>query len=98
VRRASDVCRATGASAIVFFDRAPRRALPEQERVSVRVAGPGECADDLIRAFLDGERAAADATVVSSDKPLYSYGRTRGAAVLRAHEWSALERSAGTRS
>jgi hypothetical protein len=32
--------------------------------------------------------------VVTSDKPLYSYARTRGAQVLRAHEWNALARGA----
>jgi hypothetical protein len=30
--------------------------------------------------------------VVSSDKELYSYAKTMGAAAIRAHEWNALER------
>jgi hypothetical protein len=36
--------------------------------------------------------------VVTSDKAVYSYAKTRGASVLRAHEWNALERrfAAGT--
>jgi hypothetical protein len=29
---------------------------------------------------------------VTSDKALYSYVKTLGASVLRAHEWNALER------
>ena len=29
---------------------------------------------------------------MTSDKALYSYVKTLGAAVLRAHEWNALER------
>ena len=39
----------------------------------------------------------ADLLLVSSDKALYSYARTRGAAVLRAHEWNALARGATPR-
>jgi len=30
--------------------------------------------------------------VVTSDKALYSYAKTAGASVLRAHEWNTLER------
>jgi hypothetical protein len=36
--------------------------------------------------------------VVTSDKALYSYCKTLGAAVLRAHEWNALERRIGARA
>jgi hypothetical protein len=32
--------------------------------------------------------------VVTSDKALYSYVKTLGARILRAHEWNALARSA----
>ena len=32
--------------------------------------------------------------MVTSDKALYSYVKTLGASVLRAHEWNALERRA----
>jgi hypothetical protein len=40
------------------------------------------------------ERAprAAELIVVTSDKALYSYCRTLGAGVLRAHEWNNEER------
>ena len=31
---------------------------------------------------------------MTSDKALYSYAKTRGASVLRAHEWNALARGA----
>jgi hypothetical protein len=33
--------------------------------------------------------------VVTSDKALFSYVKTLGASVLRAHEWNALERQTG---
>jgi hypothetical protein len=61
--------------------------------VSVRVANRHESADDVIRGMIDVAPVPADLVVVTSDKPLYSYARTRGAQVLRAHEWRALERS-----
>jgi len=38
----------------------------------------------------------ADWIVVTSDKALYSYVKTYGASVLRAHEWNALERRASS--
>jgi predicted RNA-binding protein with PIN domain len=93
VQRVAFRCETEGATAIVFFDHPPREPLPPLERVTVRVAAAGESADDLIRAHLDGEgRDTSGLTVVSSDKPVYSYARTRGAAILRAHEWNARER------
>jgi hypothetical protein len=84
------LCERVFAHAIVVFDR---RTLAEPTaRVTVRVAEPGQEADDIIRALIDGAPSPALLTVVTSDKPLYSYARTRGAMILRAHEWNALER------
>lgn len=92
MRRAHDVCEKTGASAVVVFD--PTRAtVYGSTLVSVRIAEASRTADDVIRALVDDARERGDLTVVSSDKPLYSYARTRGAAVLRCHEWAALERT-----
>ena len=53
---------------------------------------PGSDADTVIRELIDRAPHPADLIVVTSDKALYSYARTMGAAVLRAHEWNALER------
>lgn len=96
-RRVAAVCRVRGAQAILVFDGAPLRAdVPAQELgvVSLRVPRPGEDADTLIRSLVDGAASPEDLVVVTSDKALYSYARTRGARVLRAHEWNALERRA----
>ena len=48
----------------------------------------------MIRDLVDSAPSPQDLIVVSSDKALYSYARTRGARVLRVHEWNALERQA----
>jgi predicted RNA-binding protein with PIN domain len=95
VRRVSAFCRARGARAVLVFDGAPLRSdRPAQElgAVSVKVAPPGGDADAVIRDLVDASRTPKDLVVVTSDKALYSYARTRGASVLRAHEWNALER------
>jgi predicted RNA-binding protein with PIN domain len=79
------------------FDGAPlRRDLGSQVigAVSLLYPEPGGDADTVIRGLIDRAERASEWTVVTSDKPLYSYVRTRGAAVLRAHEWNALERGA----
>jgi predicted RNA-binding protein with PIN domain len=88
-------CRSRGARAILVFDGAPFRAeLTAQElgRVSVRFPRPGSDADEVIRGLIDRAARPAELTVVTSDKAVYSYARTRGAAALRAHEWKALAR------
>jgi predicted RNA-binding protein with PIN domain len=95
VRRVAAFCRARGAQATVVFDGGPLRAdRPRQELgpVSIRVPPSGQDADSVIRGLVDSAPAPRDLIVVSSDKALYSYVRTRGARVLRVHEWSALER------
>ncbi len=97
VRRVAAFCRARGAKATVVFDGAPFRPdLGEQSLggVSVRFPGEGEDADSLIRAIVDRAARPAELVVVSSDKSVWSYARTRGAQVLRAHEWNALARGA----
>jgi hypothetical protein len=59
--------------------------------VSLRFPAPGEDADTVIRALVERSVRPAELTVVSSDKALYSYAKTHGAAVLRAHEWNRLD-------
>ncbi len=96
VRRVAEFCRNRGARAVVVFDGAPfRRDIGPQEigSVSLRFPEAGSDADTVIRTLVDQAPRPGEWTVVTSDKPLYSYVRTRGALVLRAHEWNALERS-----
>jgi predicted RNA-binding protein with PIN domain len=100
VRRVAAFCRARGARAVLVFDGHPLRPdLVAQELgpVSLRVPERGESADDVIRRHVEQAARAADIIVVTSDKPLYSYCRTLGASVLRAHEWNALERQLAAR-
>jgi predicted RNA-binding protein with PIN domain len=97
VRRVSDFCRRRGARAVLVFDGAPLRADRDAQQlgpVSVQVAPPGGDADTVIRGLVDAAPNAKDLVVVTSDKALYSYARTRGARVLRAHEWNALDEGA----
>jgi hypothetical protein len=63
--------------------------------VALRVPPPGQDADTVIRELLDRAPRPAELIVVTSDKALYSYAKTAGAPVLRAHEWNALERKPG---
>ena len=96
LRRVADFCRARGARATIVFDGAPFRAdLGAQDLgpVSVRFPPSGSDADSVIREMLDHAARPAELTVVSSDKAVYSYARTRGAAALRAREWNALARA-----
>jgi predicted RNA-binding protein with PIN domain len=91
VRRAQAVCEKTGATAVVVFD--PTSVTVDgSPHVSVRVAEKRRTADEIIRDLVDEAPDPRDLTVVTSDKPLYSYARTRGAQILRCHEWAALER------
>jgi predicted RNA-binding protein with PIN domain len=95
VRRVIAFCRARGARAVLVFDGHPLRSdLVAQDLgpITLRVPEPGQDADTVIRMWLDRAARPADWIVVTSDKPLYSYAKTRGASVLRAHEWNALER------
>lgn len=91
MRRVAAFCREKGARAVLVFDGAPFRAeLGGQELggVSLRFPEPGEDADGVIRAFVERSARPTELTVVTSDKALYSYAKTLGAAVLRAHEWN----------
>jgi predicted RNA-binding protein with PIN domain len=100
VRRVAEFCRAKGARAVLVFDGAPFRPdLGGQElgAVSLRFPPPGRDADSLVRELVDAAERPGELVVVTSDKPLYSYARTRGAQVLRAHEWNALARGAKPR-
>ena len=95
IRRVSAFCRARGARATIVFDGAPMRLdVPDAQlgAVSVRFPPPGRDADSVIRDLVDGAVHPTELIVVTSDKPLHSYARTRGASVLRAQEWNALAR------
>jgi hypothetical protein len=92
VRQAQAFCEKEAATAIVAFD--PSSRVPEEApQVGVRVAQRAQSADDVIRAIVDASAEASLLTVVTSDKPLYSYARTRGAHVLRCHEWKKRARA-----
>lgn len=100
VRRVAAFCRARGARAILVFDGRPLRSeVPAQQLgpLMVRVPKEGQDADTVIRGIVDGSAHPHELIVVTSDKALYSYARTRGASVLRAHEWNAEERRLTTR-
>ena len=101
LRRVAAFCRAKGARAVLVFDGRPfRPELGAQElgAVSLRFPAEGRDADSLIRDLVDAARRPGELVVVTSDKALYSYARTRGARVLRAHEWNALARGAAPRT
>lgn len=100
VRRVAAFCRGRTAKATVVFDGHPLRAdLAAQDLgpVTVRVPEKGIDADTLIRELVERSARPAELIVVTSDKALYSYVKTLGAAVLRAHEWNALERQTARR-
>jgi predicted RNA-binding protein with PIN domain len=95
VRRVAAFCRSRGARAVLVFDGAPFRPdLGDQElgRVSLRFPSPGRDADSVIRDLVEAAPHPGEILVVTSDKALYSYVRTRGASVLRAHEWNLIAR------
>ncbi len=95
VQRVVAFCRTRGAKATLVFDGKPLRAdlaVQNLGPVSIRVPPPGQDADTLIRQIVDRSPRPQEWIVVTSDKPLYSYVKTRGASVLRAHEWNAEER------
>lgn len=97
VRRVAAFCRAKGARAIIVFDGHPLRHDMETQTlgaVAIRVPPEGQDADDVIRDIVKRAPRAGDLIVVTSDKALYSYVKTLGARILRAHEWNALARTA----
>jgi predicted RNA-binding protein with PIN domain len=96
VRRVAAFCRAKGARATLVFDGHPLRPDMDAQDLgplSIRVPPRGESADDLIKRLVQMSAKPREIIVVTSDKPLYSYVKTLGASVLRAHEWNALERN-----
>ena len=100
VRRVAAFCRGRNVKATVVFDGHPLRAdLAAQDLgpVSVRVPEAGRDADSLIRELVERAPRPSELIVVTSDKALYSYVKTLGASVLRAHEWNSLERQVDAR-
>jgi predicted RNA-binding protein with PIN domain len=101
VRRVAAFCRAKNVKATIVFDGHPLRAdMASQELglVSLRVPPPGGDADTVIRELVERAPRPAELIVVTSDKALYSYVKTLGASVLRAHEWNSHERHALSRA
>jgi predicted RNA-binding protein with PIN domain len=70
-------------------------AVQDLGPLTLRVPPPGEDADSVIRELVERAPRPAELVVVTSDKALFSYVKTLGASVLRAHEWNALERQLG---
>jgi predicted RNA-binding protein with PIN domain len=104
LRRVAEFCRVRGARATIVFDGAPLRPDRDAQHLGpivLRFPPEGGDADSVIREIIDRTPRPAELVVVSSDKALYSYARTRGASALRAREWTALSRrtvAGGTRS
>ena len=95
VRRVAAFCRARNVRATIVFDGHPLRpdmAAQDLGPLSLRVPPPGTDADTVIRELVERAPRPAELIVVTSDKALYSYVKTLGAGVLRAHEWNAAER------
>ena len=95
VRRVAAFCRSKRVRATVVFDGHPLHgALASQDLapVSVRVPPQGQDADTVIRELVERAPRPAELIVVTSDKSLYSYVKTLGARVMRAHEWNQVER------
>ena len=99
VRRVAAFCRARGARATIVFDGGPLRPDIESQAlgaVTIRVPAQGHDADAVIREIVERAAQPRELIVVTSDKALYSYVKTLGAQILRAHEWNTLERHAAT--
>src|SRR5215470_4672470 len=91
VQRVAAFCRARGARATLVFDGHPLRpdmAAQDLGPLRLRVPPAGTDADTLIREIIDTVERPSELVVVTSDKALYSYAKTQGASVLRAHEWN----------
>ncbi len=100
VRRVATFCRTRGVRATVVFDGHPLRpdmASQDLGPLRLRVPDPGRDADSVIREIVEQSARPSELIVVTSDKALYSYVKTLGASVLRAHEWNALERKGSAR-
>jgi predicted RNA-binding protein with PIN domain len=100
VRRVAAFCRGRNVKATLVFDGHPLRpdmAAQELGPLRLRVPPPGGDADSVIREIVEQSPRPSELIVVTSDKALYSYVKTLGAGVLRAHEWNALERRVSER-
>lgn len=98
VCRVAAFCRARQVKATVVFDGHPLRpdmAAQDLGPLTLRVPPPGQDADAVIRELVERAPRPAELVVVTSDKALYSYVKTLGATVMRAHEWNAAERQRG---
>lgn len=94
VRRVAEFCRRKRVRATVVFDGHPLRgdmAAQDLGLLRVRVPPPGADADSVIRELVERAERPAELIVVTSDKSLYSYVKTLGAVVMRAHEWNRIE-------
>ena len=94
----AEFCRTRGARATVVFDGTPfRPELGSQQLggVSLRFPPSGKDADSVIREIVDAAARPNELTVVTSDKAVYSYAKTRGACAMRSREWTALLRKPG---
>src|SRR6185436_15495895 len=81
VRRVAEFCRARHVRATVVFDGHPLRpdmAAQDLGPLTLRVPPPGSDADTVIRELVERAARPAEMIVVTSDKALYSYVRTRG--------------------
>lgn len=100
VRRVAAFCRSKRVRATIVFDGHPLHgALASQDLapVSVRVPPQGQDADTVIRELVERAPRPQELIVVTSDKSLYSYVKTLGARVMRAHEWNRVERQQPSR-
>ena len=98
VRRVSAFCRGKRVRATIVFDGHSLRgdmAAQDLAPVSVRVPPEGQDADTVIRELVERAPRPQELIVVTSDKALYSYVKTLGARVMRAHEWNQAERQLG---
>jgi predicted RNA-binding protein with PIN domain len=92
VGRVSEFCRKKRVRATIVFDGHPLRpdmAAQDLGPVSLRVPPQGQDADSVIRELVERAPRPQELIVVTSDKALYSYVKTLGARVMRAHEWNA---------
>ena len=101
VRRVSAFCRSKRVHATIVFDGHPLHgdlASQDLRPVSLRVPPQGQDADTVIRELVERTPRPQELIVVTSDKSLYSYVKTLGARVMRAHEWNRIERQQSARS
>jgi len=90
VARLGEYAVSRGAKVTVVFDGAkggdPAGGFERQSGVDVLYSPRGVEADRLIRDLVDSSERKQDLLIVSSDRGVYGYARTRGASVARADE------------